>query len=94
MVAEVYAKLLGLVLQHWIIVVGGWLGGDRSLLKAQQAAREEVRALIQALDRASQVERVLRRLSRVLRQACRLHRRRDRPNAYQLLANPPVTGLP
>jgi hypothetical protein len=42
---EFYAKLLGLLLQHWIILSTGWAWVDRSLVQMGQAIREEIRTL-------------------------------------------------
>lgn len=45
---EWYAKLLGLLVQHWILLTTGWQWADRSLVKAGQTIREYARCL--ALD--------------------------------------------
>lgn len=45
---ERYAKLLGLLVQHWILLTTGWQWVDRSLVKASQTIREFARCL--ALD--------------------------------------------
>lgn len=42
---EWYAKLLGLLVQHWILLTTGWQGADRSLVKAGQSIREYARCL-------------------------------------------------
>lgn len=36
---EVYAKLLAMVVQHWLLLVGCWAYPDRSLVKAAQTVR-------------------------------------------------------
>jgi hypothetical protein len=35
---EAYAKLLGLLIEHWLVVLGCWQDPNRSLMKAYQAA--------------------------------------------------------
>jgi Transposase DDE domain len=42
---EWYAKLLGLLLQHWVLLTTGWQWADRSLVKAGQTFREYARCL-------------------------------------------------
>jgi hypothetical protein len=42
---EWYAKLLGLLLQHWLVLVTGWQWADRSLVKAGETIREYARCL-------------------------------------------------
>ncbi|MDD5125394.1 hypothetical protein [Methylovulum sp.] len=38
---EVYAKLLGVVIQHWIVLTGVWQIQERSLVKGCQMVREQ-----------------------------------------------------
>jgi len=40
---EFYAKLLGLLIQHWLVLTVGWHWVDRSLVKIGQAIRETIR---------------------------------------------------
>jgi hypothetical protein len=42
---ELYAKLLGLLIQHWVVLATGWQWADRSLVKAGQTIREYARCL-------------------------------------------------
>ena len=42
---EWYAKLLGLLLQHWVLLATGWQWANRSLVKAGQTMREYARCL-------------------------------------------------
>jgi hypothetical protein len=42
---EWYAKLVGLLLQHWVLLTTGWQWADRSLVKAGQTIREYARCL-------------------------------------------------
>jgi Transposase DDE domain len=41
---EFYAKLLGLLIQHWLVLTVGWHWIERSLVKIGQAIRESIRA--------------------------------------------------
>lgn len=42
---EWYAKLLGLLLQHWLVLATGWQWAERSLVKAGHTLREYARCL-------------------------------------------------
>jgi hypothetical protein len=90
---EVYAKLIGLVLAHWGMLLGGWSDPAHSLVKLLQVVRAHVVSLARALDQPGQVVAALTALGRGLRCGCRLNRRRLRPNTYQLLLDPALIGL-
>jgi hypothetical protein len=86
---EVYAKLLALLIQHWVLLLGVWAHPDRSCVKAARTVRQRALALADALDDHAELERVLARLARCLRVGCRVAKRRQTPGtAQQLLASP------
>lgn len=85
---EVYAKLVALLLQHWMVLLGGWSAPDRSLVKAAQVARALVPLLAAALTGLLELLRALEHFHRCLAAAGRLNRRRAAPNTYQLLLDP------
>jgi hypothetical protein len=47
---EVYAKLVAMVTQHWLLLEGCWDRPDRSLTRAAQTIREHAVCLPRALD--------------------------------------------
>src|SRR5262249_21489358 len=47
--AVFYAKLLGVVLQHWVLVAAAWQVAGRSLTRAARALADVVKALLLAL---------------------------------------------
>jgi hypothetical protein len=49
MQAEIYAKLLMLLIRHWLLVVGCWQWEDRSLVKVLHGIGQQIPLLIQAL---------------------------------------------
>lgn len=87
---EIYAKLLALLIQHWVLLTGVWSHPDRSFVKAARTVRQRTLALADALeDDAAELERVLGRLARCLQAGCRVAKRRQSPGtAQQLLACP------
>jgi Transposase DDE domain len=85
---EVYAKLVGLLIQHWLILsAGGWERAERSLMKAGRTVRRWALALAEALDKPRRLAGVLRSIGRCLAVGCRVAKRRKEPRtAQQLLA--------
>jgi hypothetical protein len=47
--AVFWAKLIGVVLQHWLLLMSTWSEPRRSLAKAAQVIREWIPSLTQAL---------------------------------------------
>jgi hypothetical protein len=82
---EVYAKLLALVLQQWMIVASGWDDPERSLFKAAQVVRSYAAELASAFGRTEQFIRVLRTMARVLQRSARMNKRRKTPTTAQRL---------
>ncbi len=84
---EVYAKLIGLVIQHWLIVAGSWSRPDRSLVKAARAVRQRALSMAEALDSPRRLSRTIEGVARCLGAGCRVDKRRKQPGtAQQLLA--------
>ena len=84
---EVYAKLLGVLVQHWLLLVGCWQYPDRSLTKAAQTVRVHVVALASAVRRGRRRRLIEANEDQVRRRAagCRINPRKQRPHTYQLL---------
>ena len=82
---EVYAKLVAMVIQHWVMLVGCWSYPDRSLVKGSQTVRSYAKMLATALAGLIQLEVVVAEIARCLASGCRMNRRKRRPNTYQLL---------
>lgn len=85
---EVYAKLLGLLIQHWLILsAGGWERADRSLMKAGRTVRRWALVVAESLDKPRRVLRVIRSIGQCMAVGCRVAKRRKEPGtAQQLLA--------
>ncbi len=90
---EVFAKLLALVVQHWVLLLGCWPTPARSLLKAAQTVRHHALHLASALACPLLLGRALGVIQRCLRTGCRLNPRKTKPNTYQLLLDPALQGL-
>ena len=74
---DIYAKLLGLLIVHWLMIVGCWHIPSRSMIKATNAIRSESVLIVHALcgkgnlmDVLSEIIGGLRGLSHELAQDC------------------------
>jgi hypothetical protein len=82
---EVYAKLLAVLLQHWLVLVGCWQYPDRSLIKAAQAVQAHATALAAAFDAYGGLCHALQSVARCLAAAARLTKRQTAPSTTQRL---------
>jgi len=83
---ELYAKLIGLLLQHWFILLFAWHDEQRSLVKLAQVVRDSACSLLEALAGGRSLDSVLLYLQRRMCSGCQMNKRRKHPNAAQLLA--------
>jgi len=83
---EVYAKLLAMVVQHWLLLVCCWTYPDRSLFKAAQTVRSHALHLAAHLGCAAQLGDAITVIQNCLAVGCRINKRRTSPHTYQLLA--------
>lgn len=90
---EVFAKLIGLLLQHWLVVTAWWQYPDRSYVKAAQTIRAAVGLLAAALTGRVSLIVVLDQLADCAAAGCRLNSRRTKPNTFQLFFDPPDPSL-
>jgi hypothetical protein len=91
---EVYAKLIGMVVQHWLILTAGWTAPDASLPKAAAVIRLEIAALARVLADPVRLRACLATIAATVRHAGRVTRRRRRPATIQLLSNPSRQPMP
>ena len=82
---ELYAKLLAMVVQHWLLVASCWAYPDRSLVKGAQTVRAYALMLDSAMGGFTTLTAVLKLVGRIMGAGCRMNPRRRLPNTYQLL---------
>ncbi|MCA9988093.1 MAG: IS4 family transposase [Anaerolineales bacterium] len=82
---EFYAKLIAMLLQHWLLAVTIWDYADRSWVKASRTIRQHVIRLATALDSAAACRRVLHDLRRILSRGCRINKSRKQQRTFSLL---------
>lgn len=80
---EFYAKLLALLIQHWVMLVGCWHRLDRSVHQATQVIRKRAFCLLDALTDLPDFVRCLNKTAIVLAQACGLSKRASHPLTFQ-----------
>ena len=85
---DLYAKLLGLLITHWLMIVGCWHIPSRSMVKATNAIRADIVLLARAVAGKGQLREVLNEIIQGL-EGCRMDSRKSAPNAYQLMTPPP-----
>jgi hypothetical protein len=86
--AVLYAKLIGVLVQHWILLTATWSDGQRSLRKAAIIVRDWIILLSDALDDRRRLCRMLLRLNDAIAKTARVTRRKKHPSLFQLLENP------
>lgn len=91
---EIYAKLLGLIITHWELLLGCWQAPNRSMLKAKQVVQWMTPCLALALAGVVPMQTIVARTAHMMQTGCTINSRRKRPNTHQLLADPRlVRGL-
>jgi hypothetical protein len=82
---ELYAKLIGVLLQHWIIVLLAWQDEQRSLVKLAQVIRDGALSLLDAFAGHGSIHQALLSIARRMRAGCQMNKRKKHPNSAQLL---------
>jgi hypothetical protein len=90
---EGYAKLLAMVIQHWVLLVGCWVFADRSLTEAAKTVRREATCLVGAIHCHTRLVEALAAIRRCLTAGCQIDRRHRKPSTFQLLLDPALGGL-
>lgn len=85
---EVYAKLLAMLVQHWLFLQSCWDQPDRSWVKAAQVVRTYAPLLAHVFAHPRRLAAALRALVASLAAGCRVQPRKGLPAAHQLLLNP------
>jgi hypothetical protein len=90
---ECYAKLLAVMLQHWVLLVACWAIVDRSLVRVAAAVRDVVLLIALTVTDPARLSAALARVLPALVPAGRIDKRRTRPSTFQLLADPALVAL-
>jgi Transposase DDE domain len=87
MLCEVYAKLLAMLVQHWVFLVSCWAYPNRSLVKAAQTVQKHALHLASTFGSLRRLLTALSTVQRCVAAGCRMNRRKKHPNTHQLLFN-------
>jgi hypothetical protein len=90
---ELYAKLLSVVIQQWILLTGMNQMAHPSFWQAALVVRQFATSLAIALHDFSRLMDVLALITQHVQAHCHLGKRKSRPSLYQLLENPQCTTL-
>jgi hypothetical protein len=83
--AVFYAKLLAILLQHWILVATAWTNERRSLLKASRALADMIKEILLALRDSAALEAALLRLRDLIEKLGGTTDRNKEPSHAQLV---------
>jgi hypothetical protein len=91
---EIYAKLLGCLITHWLTLLECWQAPNRSMVKARQVVQWMAPTLALGVAGIVSLETMVQRTSSTMASGCTVDARRKRPAAYQLVENPKlIRGL-
>ena len=82
---ELYAKLIGMVIQHWAFLLGNWRFPNRSFVKASATVRRHVINLAAAISDLSRLTESFTVLRSCLSQGARINKSAKTPRTFQLL---------
>jgi hypothetical protein len=84
---RVWARLLAVLVEHWLMVATAWGDATASVVKVCQAIRGFAGRLLSALDRDEELARVIEEIGRIVAKTCRRNTR-ARPGTFELLNDP------
>jgi hypothetical protein len=86
--SEIYAKLIAMVLSHWLIAVSCWGNPARSWQAAAAVVQQYTAAIVSSWPEEGQVVAALELIRRVIAATCHMTKRQKHPSTYQLLFHP------
>lgn len=89
---EIYAKLLGLLITHWLTLIECWQAPNRSVVKARQGAQWMAPVLALGVAGVVPLDAMVQRTSHTMASGSTVNARRKKPAAYQLVACPKLNN--
>lgn len=86
--AELLAKLIGVIIQHWLLLTSTWANPRRSLRKAAAVIRDWITDLIENWNDLERLCGVLEKIKTVIERLANVDFRSKHPSWFQLQANP------
>ena len=90
---EVYAKLLAMLVQHWVLLLACWEDPHRSLTGVAEVVREQVPLLAHGVVGHLPMQRALRLMVSSVKGGCSIPARSTRPSTSRRLQSAPGPGL-
>jgi hypothetical protein len=78
-------KRCAMLVQHWVFLVSCWAYPNRSLVKAAQTVQKHALHLASTFGSLRRLIAALMTVQRCVAAGCRMNRRKQAPNTYQLL---------
>jgi hypothetical protein len=88
---EIYAKLLGCLVTHWLTLLECWQAPNRSMVKARHVMQWMAPVLALGVAGVIPLETAVQCTSHTMASGCTVNARQKRPAAYQLVAQPKLT---
>lgn len=82
---EVYAKLLIMVIHHWLFLTSCWINPDRSLTKAAKTIQKYALYLAISLKSIENLCQAISIIRQILVNGCKIDKRKKKPSTFQLL---------
>ena len=91
---EIYAKLLGCLITHWVTLLECWQAPNRSMVKARHVMQWMAPVLALGVADVVPLEMAVQHTSSTMASGCTVNARRKRPATYQLVEHPKlIRGL-
>jgi hypothetical protein len=90
---EVFAKLLGLILEHWVLLQSCWSEFRVSLRRASKTVRRCAMMILVSFPDATAFAGTMEVMRKRLAKAARKEKRGKHPSAFQLVENPTIYGF-
>jgi len=84
---ELYAKLIAVVLQHWLFLPTLWNHPNRSLTKAAKVIQSHVIRICMAIGSVRKMSKVIRSICVIFDKHCRINKSCTTPRTFQKLAS-------
>lgn len=94
LLCELYAKLLGMLVQHWVLLLSCWDDPHRSLVGAAQVIRDQVPTLVHGLTGHISLGKAIRLVQQALSNGCSIPQRQRCLSTSHLLLKRFDDGLP
>ena len=90
--SEVFAKLIGLILEHWVLLQSCWSEFRLSLRRASKTVRRCAMMILETFRDAGRFAATMKLVRKRLEKAARKEKRGRRPSAFQLVEEPTIYG--